>query len=218
MLEAWLALTSVKYHDNLLILMLLNQWLALTSVKYHDNLLILMLLNQWLALTSGKYHDNLLILMLLNQWLALTSVKYHDNLLILMLLNQWLALTSVKYHDNLLILMLLNQWSALTMLRTTGPRLSRLCISWCENAHTMNSRSVYDVETRNRVKFQFCEGKLREQGRLNWQANVKLNRWTGAQGKRIGRLKRRVKTRRGDRQRKLNRSREKELNPDGETP
>ena len=30
MLEAWLALTSVKYQDNLLILMLLNQWLALT--------------------------------------------------------------------------------------------------------------------------------------------------------------------------------------------
>ena len=26
LLEAWLALTSVKYHDNLLILMLLNQW------------------------------------------------------------------------------------------------------------------------------------------------------------------------------------------------
>ena len=30
LLEAWLALTSVKYHDNLLILMLLNQWLAPT--------------------------------------------------------------------------------------------------------------------------------------------------------------------------------------------
>ena len=46
LLEAWLAaeLTSVKYHDNLLVLMLLNQWLALTSVKYHDNLLVLILL------------------------------------------------------------------------------------------------------------------------------------------------------------------------------
>ena len=32
LLEAWLALTSVKYHDNLLILMLLNQWLALTML------------------------------------------------------------------------------------------------------------------------------------------------------------------------------------------
>ena len=31
--EAWLALTSVKYHDNLLILMLLNQWLALTILR-----------------------------------------------------------------------------------------------------------------------------------------------------------------------------------------
>ena len=33
LLEAWLALTSVKYHDNLLILMLLNQWLALTMLR-----------------------------------------------------------------------------------------------------------------------------------------------------------------------------------------
>ena len=33
LLEAWLALTSVKYHDNLLILMLLNQWLALTVLR-----------------------------------------------------------------------------------------------------------------------------------------------------------------------------------------
>ena len=31
--EAWLALTSVKYHDNLLILTLLNQWLALTMLR-----------------------------------------------------------------------------------------------------------------------------------------------------------------------------------------
>ena len=31
--EAWLALTSVKCHDNLLILMLLNQWLALTMLR-----------------------------------------------------------------------------------------------------------------------------------------------------------------------------------------
>ena len=51
LLEAWLALTSVKYHDNPLILMLFNQWLTLTSIKYHDNLLILMPFNQWLALT-----------------------------------------------------------------------------------------------------------------------------------------------------------------------
>ena len=29
LLEGWLALTSVKYHDNLLVLMLFNQWLAL---------------------------------------------------------------------------------------------------------------------------------------------------------------------------------------------
>ena len=33
LLEAWLALTSVKYHDNLLILMLLNQWLAPTMLR-----------------------------------------------------------------------------------------------------------------------------------------------------------------------------------------
>ena len=33
LLEAWLALTSVKYHGNLLILMLLNQWLALTMLR-----------------------------------------------------------------------------------------------------------------------------------------------------------------------------------------
>ena len=33
LLEAWLELTSVKYHDNLLILMLLNQWLALTMLR-----------------------------------------------------------------------------------------------------------------------------------------------------------------------------------------
>ena len=33
MLEAWLALTRVKYHDNLLILMLFNQWLALTMLR-----------------------------------------------------------------------------------------------------------------------------------------------------------------------------------------
>ena len=32
LLEAWLALTSVKEHDNLLILMLLDQWLALTML------------------------------------------------------------------------------------------------------------------------------------------------------------------------------------------
>ena len=75
LLEAWLALTSVKYHDNLLILMLFNQWLAITSVKYHDNLLVLMLFNQWLALTSVKYHDNLLILMLFNQWLVPTMLR-----------------------------------------------------------------------------------------------------------------------------------------------
>ena len=31
--EAWLALTSVKYHDNLLILILINQWLALTMLR-----------------------------------------------------------------------------------------------------------------------------------------------------------------------------------------
>ena len=33
LLEAWLELTSVKYHDNLLILMLLNKWLALTMLR-----------------------------------------------------------------------------------------------------------------------------------------------------------------------------------------
>ena len=33
MLEAWLVLTSIKYRDNLLILMLLNQWLALTMLQ-----------------------------------------------------------------------------------------------------------------------------------------------------------------------------------------
>ena len=33
LLEAWLALTSVKYHDNLLILMLINQWLALAMLR-----------------------------------------------------------------------------------------------------------------------------------------------------------------------------------------
>ena len=33
LLEAWLALTSVNYHDNLLILMLLNQLLALTMLR-----------------------------------------------------------------------------------------------------------------------------------------------------------------------------------------
>ena len=33
LLEAWLAPTSVKYHDNLLILMLLNRWLALTMLR-----------------------------------------------------------------------------------------------------------------------------------------------------------------------------------------
>ena len=33
LLEAWLALTSVKHHDNLLILMLLTQWLALTMLR-----------------------------------------------------------------------------------------------------------------------------------------------------------------------------------------
>ena len=32
-LLAWLALTSVKYHDNPLILMPLNQWLALTMLR-----------------------------------------------------------------------------------------------------------------------------------------------------------------------------------------
>ena len=33
LLEAWFALTSVKYHDNLLILMPFNQWLALTMLR-----------------------------------------------------------------------------------------------------------------------------------------------------------------------------------------
>ena len=33
LLEGWFALTNVKYHDNLLILMLLNQWLALTMFQ-----------------------------------------------------------------------------------------------------------------------------------------------------------------------------------------
>ena len=33
--EEWLALTSVKYHDNLLVLMLLNQWLSLTMLRLH---------------------------------------------------------------------------------------------------------------------------------------------------------------------------------------
>ena len=33
LLEAWLALTSVKYHDNLLVLMPFNQWLALTMLR-----------------------------------------------------------------------------------------------------------------------------------------------------------------------------------------
>ena len=33
LLEAWLAPTSVKYHDNLLILMLLNRRLALTTLR-----------------------------------------------------------------------------------------------------------------------------------------------------------------------------------------
>ena len=33
LLEAWLALTSIRYHDNILILMLLNQWLALTMLR-----------------------------------------------------------------------------------------------------------------------------------------------------------------------------------------
>ena len=33
LLEAWLALTSVKYHDNILILMPLNHWLVLTMLQ-----------------------------------------------------------------------------------------------------------------------------------------------------------------------------------------
>ena len=33
MLEAWLVLTSVKYHGNLYILIPLNQWLALTRLR-----------------------------------------------------------------------------------------------------------------------------------------------------------------------------------------
>ena len=33
LLEGWLALTSVKYHGNLLILMLFNQWLAPTMLR-----------------------------------------------------------------------------------------------------------------------------------------------------------------------------------------
>ena len=33
LLKPWLALTSIKYHDNLLILMLLNQWLALIMLR-----------------------------------------------------------------------------------------------------------------------------------------------------------------------------------------
>ena len=33
LLEAWLALTSVKDPDNLLILMLFNQWLPLTMLR-----------------------------------------------------------------------------------------------------------------------------------------------------------------------------------------
>ena len=32
LLEAWLALTSVKYLDNVLVLILLNQWLKLTML------------------------------------------------------------------------------------------------------------------------------------------------------------------------------------------
>ena len=32
LLEAWLALTSVKYRDNVLVLILLNQWLKLTML------------------------------------------------------------------------------------------------------------------------------------------------------------------------------------------
>ena len=36
LLEAWLELTSAKYHDNLLILMLHNQWLALTMLRAND--------------------------------------------------------------------------------------------------------------------------------------------------------------------------------------
>ena len=33
LLEAWLVLTSVKYHGNLYILIPLNQWLALTRLR-----------------------------------------------------------------------------------------------------------------------------------------------------------------------------------------
>ena len=33
LLEACLVLTSIKYHDNLLILVLLNQWLVLTMLQ-----------------------------------------------------------------------------------------------------------------------------------------------------------------------------------------
>ena len=33
LLKAWLALTSIKYHDNPLILMLFNQWLAPTMLR-----------------------------------------------------------------------------------------------------------------------------------------------------------------------------------------
>ena len=32
LLEAWLALTTIKYLDNVLVLILLNQWLKLTML------------------------------------------------------------------------------------------------------------------------------------------------------------------------------------------
>ena len=33
LLETWLVLTSIKYHDNLLVLILLNRWLVLTMLR-----------------------------------------------------------------------------------------------------------------------------------------------------------------------------------------
>ena len=66
LLEAWLVLTSVKYHGNLYILIPLNQRLALTRPG---------LLEAWLVLTSVKYHGHLYILIPLNQRLALNRLR-----------------------------------------------------------------------------------------------------------------------------------------------
>ena len=71
MLEAWLALTRVKYHDNLEVLIPLNQWLALTMLRATQPWQCLQIPLTWISRVKALSNYSLIIFVLASAIVAL---------------------------------------------------------------------------------------------------------------------------------------------------